>query len=294
MREIGSAAVESLTSSGLLEFRQMINDARVQRRQVGLDLSKAETEHQARKKELGRKKGSLFRFFFKKRIAELEEKVPLLSSEVEHLQAWHEATYIEVQFETGDAAQRGYGALVRAYDVVRDCRAIWDVTSDRGTNRVAERTTAARVVARTAVRLDYSKSDLIRFAGKAMRFANANGEDILIYPGMILMERPDGEFGLLDLREVGVDWGSVSFIEEEQVPTDSEVVSRTWAKANKDGSPDRRFNDNYQIPVCLYGRLKFVSPTGLAEEYQFSNAPAAIAFGKAFDEYKQALSAIAE
>ena len=293
MREIGSAAVESLTSAGLLAFRTMIIDAAAQRREVESDLDEARVEHGARKNELGRKKRSLFRFLFRKRIAELEELVPTLLAEVERLEGWLEATHIEVQFDSDDSAQRGYGALVRAYDGLRACAAIWDVTSERGTNRVAERTSASRVVERRPVGLDYAKSDIIRFTGRALRFANSNGEDLLIYPGIILMQRTDGQFALLDLRDVGVEVSGVNFIEEESVPPDAEVVTRTWAKVNKDGSPDRRFKDNYQIPVCLYGRLTFTSPTGLLEEYQFSNANAVAAYGQAFHDYQVALRDLA-
>lgn len=294
MREIGSAAVESLTSAGLLDFRAMIVDAGRQRKEIDQDLSEARTEYGARKGELSRKKKSLFRFLFKKRIAKLEEDVPQLGAEVERLEAWREATHIDVQFDADDAAQRAYGAVVRAYDALRTCTFVWDVTSDRDANRVAERTAAARVVERRKVNLDYSKSDLIRFGGQAMRFANANGEDILLYPGVILMQRADGAFALLDLREISVECHGVNFIEDEQVPSDSEVVSRTWAKVNKDGSPDRRFRENYQIPVCLYGRIKLTSPTGLTEEYQFSNARSATAFGQAFDDYQAALRALVD
>ena len=59
--------------------------------------------------------------------------------------------------------------------------------------------------------------------------------------------------------------------EEEPVPSDTQVVGQTCAKVKKDGSPDRRFRDNYQIPVVLYGALTFSSPSGLQEEYQFLN-----------------------
>lgn len=294
MREIGSAAVESLTSAGLLQFRAMIVDAGRQRREIEDDLGAARAEHGARKGELSRKKKSLFRFLFKKRIAELEEVVPTLAGEIERLEGWLEATHIEVQFDADDAAQRTYGSLIRAYEALRSCTVVWDVTSDRDTNRVAERTTASRVVERRRVSLDYSKSDLIRFGGRALRFANANGEDILIYPGVILMQRADGAFALLDLREVGVESETTHFIEDEQVPSDAEVVGKTWAKANKDGSPDRRFNGNYQIPVCLYGRIRLTSPTGLTEEYQFSNVRAALAFGQAFEDYRAALRDLAD
>lgn len=56
------------------------------------------------------------------------------------------------------------------------------------------------------------------------------------------------------------------FIEEAPIPPDSQVVGRTWAKVNKDGTPDRRFKGNYEIPIVGYGRLTMTSTTGLNEE----------------------------
>lgn len=289
MNEIGSSAVEWLTSQGLQDFRDMIKDAHRQRCEIKEDLTSTQRELRARERELSFK-NSILRFIFKKRVAELLQIVPEHKRHIGELNTWHEVTHIEVTFDTGDQASRAYGALVRAYDTCRTCSVIWDVTADRATDRVAERTTATRTVDRRRVHFQYDDSALIRFEGRALRLTNANGDDLLIYPGMILIPRVDGEFALIDLREVVLRTETVSFIETEGVPPDSKVVGQTWAKANKDGSPDRRFANNYQIPVCEYGRLHFTSKSGLNEEFQLSNSGATLAFGQAFTAYASALS----
>jgi uncharacterized tellurite resistance protein B-like protein len=48
------------------------------------------------------------------------------------------------------------------------------------------------------------------------------------------------------------------------------VVDHTWQYVNKSGGPDRRFNNNRQIPICLYEELWLSSPTGLNEVIQIS------------------------
>lgn len=290
MREIASASVEVLTSGSLTELREMIATARNQRDQVQSDLRDAKEELASQEKELNRKKGSLFRWFFKKRIAELEDKVPITKSEVERLEEWSENTRIGISFETTDAAQRAYAALVRAFSSLKLCSAKWDITSDREANRVVERTMATRTINRYPVTFDFASNDLIQFDGNAMRFENVNGEDILLYPGLVLMARSDGAFALIDIRDLQVTAMATSFVEEERVPPDSDVVGHTWAKVNKDGSPDRRFKDNYQIPVCEYGRLVFESRNGVTEEYQVSGVRAAEAFSLALKGYQNALS----
>lgn len=60
------------------------------------------------------------------------------------------------------------------------------------------------------------------------------------------------------------------FIEEDSVPRDAKVINHTWRYVNKNGTPDRRFNNNRQIPICLYEELWFNSPTGLNEMIQVS------------------------
>jgi hypothetical protein len=91
---------------------------------------------------------------------------------------------------------------------------------------------------------------------------------------------------LIDSREVTLSFRPQRFIEEQAVPSDTKVVSQAWAKSNKDGSPDRRFHDNYQIPVVIYGVLTFTSPSGLHEEYQCSNLELAERFAKAWNSFQ--------
>ena len=291
MREIGSASVETLTSEGLVELRDMILAAREQSAAVEADLATARRELDATTAELERRRSSLFRWFYRKRIAVLrDDLVPAVAGEVERLSTWRDATHIDVAFETADTAQRSYAQLVRSFEALRCSQRVWDVTSDRNSDRVRERTSASRILDRHAVRFEFASSDLIRFAGKALRFENVNGEDILLYPGMAVMPRADGMFALIDLRDIRISYRPTNFIEHEPVADDAAVVGHTWAKVNKDGSPDRRFRDNYQVPICCYGELAFSSSSGITEEYQVSQVAAAEAFAAAFTAYQQALA----
>lgn len=289
LNEIASASVEVLTSTSLVPLRDLIAKAREQQAQVKSDLEEARSEEAKQQTELSRRQRSLFRWFYKKRIAELESTLPVTRAEIERLKSWEENTKIAVTFEATDSAQRAYAMLVRAFDALKACHRLWDVTADRATDKFAERTVAHRGVNRHPVRFEFSSTDLIQFAGRAMFFENVNGEDILIYPGVAVMPRADGVFALIDIRELEVRAERVGFHEEESVPRDSTVVGHTWAKANKDGSPDRRFRDNHQIPVCAYGQITFRSKTGVTEEYMVSNPDAALAFAQAVRAYQQAL-----
>jgi len=110
-----------------------------------------------------------------------------------------------------------------------------------------------------------------------------------VYPGFILYRASRQAFALINSREVTLTFKIQKFIEDQAVPADTQVVGQAWAKSNKDGSPDRRFTANYQIPVVLYGSLVFTSPSGLREEYQCSNPALAERFAKAWSVFHASL-----
>jgi hypothetical protein len=70
------------------------------------------------------------------------------------------------------------------------------------------------------------------------------------------------------------------------VSPDTEVIGSTWRFVAKSGGPDRRFKDNYEIPVARYGELRLRSPSGLDELFQCSKAKIASAVAGALGAQK--------
>ncbi len=119
---------------------------------------------------------------------------------------------------------------------------------------------------------------------------NANGGSLYLYPFFLLIIDSKKNLGLIDIRDVKMMFETESFMEEEYVPKDSRITKHIWKKVNKSGGPDKRFKDNYEIPVCEYGSIILKSDTGLNEQYMFSNHSFAHTFTKHFNEYKGLLS----
>jgi len=290
LREINSHSIDRLTSSSLREVHQMILDAEEQIITIENDMREAHDLRNKKKTALWWCSLPIVSMFRKKAIERIIGEIAACDEELERLKAWREATHFKIEFSASDEIERAYASVVRAFSSAMNCSSIWDVTHDRATNRIAERTTAYRALNRKPVKLRFAKSDRIKGAGDAMQFDNTNGEDILIFPGILFLESPDRRFALIDIRDVTLEAGESRFIEEDAIPNDTEIVSRTWAKSNKDGSPDRRFKDNYQIPVCRYVKFLFKSKTGLNEEYMLSSYQKAHAFPEAFWAYHALLS----
>ena len=79
------------------------------------------------------------------------------------------------------------------------------------------------------------------------------------------------KIGALNYFDITTDAHTTRFIESEGVPKDAQIVGQTWKYVNKSGGPDKRFKDNRQLPICLYGELELSSVSGLNTVIMYSN-----------------------
>jgi hypothetical protein len=112
-----------------------------------------------------------------------------------------------------------------------------------------------------------------------------------IYPGFILYRASKEAFALIDPVEVSMSLVGCKFIgDAAAIPDDAKIVGNVWEKSNKDGTPDRRYRDNRQMPVAFYADLSLTTPDGLNERFHFSNVEKAERFGRAYAEFVASLS----
>lgn len=99
-------------------------------------------------------------------------------------------------------------------------------------------------------------------------------QQLLFLPDRLIVHER-GRFASLPYAELHVENDNTEFIERGRLPSDSPHVRNTWQYVNKSGGPDRRFNDNRQIPVMLYGALSLRSRGGMNIELSTSSPEAA-------------------
>jgi hypothetical protein len=194
------------------------------------------------------------------------------------------AVNIDIQFD--DPSKRKYVQLQHSFKNLTTAHKIWDITGAHFQDRVAARSSASTLVNRKDARIGFKSLPIITSDYEALYFQNVNGADLYFYPTFILMYKNDQNFAIIGFDELNVTFSSVSFTETSIIPRDSKVIRKTWAKVNKNGTPDKRFKSNYQIPVVQYARLKFSSSNGVNEEYQISNFEFAQEFANSFQDYK--------
>lgn len=95
-------------------------------------------------------------------------------------------------------------------------------------------------------------------------------ELLLILPDKVFIIR-GSKVGAESYDKVQIQISSSNFVESDPVPKDAQIIRYTWQYVNKNGTPDRRFSNNRQLPVCLYGVVRLTSPSGINVEIQVSN-----------------------
>lgn len=290
MAEIRSAGSTVLTSAGLAAFKQSLANAQIQYAEIECALQGA--RHAERLKvDLHDRwaKGWLFRHVRKARFAQIREEAETSSALRQELEQQLDLSKLHTQFEMPDGVAKAFARLCDDFAACARSYRIWDNVSARSANQVAERTAASRVVDRKPVTFALGKCEIIDTPMAVPCLQNANGGDIYFYPGFLVYLAAATNYALIEYGELQMRVARIGFHEEENVPKDAQQIGITWAKTNKDGSPDRRFRDNYQIPVMQYAQLNLRTPAGLNEEYLISSVGATETFGQAWQALREAI-----
>lgn len=213
--------------------------------------------------------------------------VTQLEDEIKSLETKLSAAVITLDFDMVPEITAAFNDLEAAFRGIIACNAKWDITTEWETDQFRSRTTASRSLERKSIQIVQGDGPYIKSSRRALIFGNVTGTTIYIYPGFAMVTGGSRAFALVETIDLSVRGNSTRFIEDQNPPPDAEIISQTWLKANKDGSRDRRFSYNRQIPIMQYGELHFHSSSGINEMYLLSRAAPCIAFAYAFDALKR-------
>jgi hypothetical protein len=215
-----------------------------------------------------------------KRVGELDEQ--LRQSKID--------THIEIEEELDELFERA----VNEFAVLCGCKVIWDIRAHPAHDIVRRRTIAAESVNKVKVRFDVSRCDLIDWDHLVPHLKNSKGGELYLYPGFVLYRAAGETFSLIDHHEVRWRATTISFLEANKIPSDAKVTGYSWAKTNRDGSRDKRFANNYQIPIVQYGELGLTSKSGLNEQFQFSDPDKLESFVQIFNHFASSFVTVAD
>jgi hypothetical protein len=184
--------------------------------------------------------------------------------------------------------EQKYKDLCSYFENLSKSKIIWDKTS--AIINTDDRSSANHSIKRVQTFISYKKINFINANYEAFYFKNQNGSDLYIYPGFAVLYDNKNNFGLVELSDLKITYTNFKFQEEETIPSDAVIIGETWAKVNYNGTPDKRFKNNYKIPIVSYGEIEFKSNTGIYEVFIFSNAESTRAFCSSFETYLKSIS----
>jgi hypothetical protein len=179
-------------------------------------------------------------------------------------------------------AAKAYEDTTKAFDEMMSCTGKWHIEA-RGA--IDDLTTwkrnagATGLVRRKSTSLAYATPKVIA-SNITPPSAQFGRQSIYFFPDAAFVIEGK-QVGAISYNNIGIHGEDSAFIEQDTVPGDAKVISHTWKYPNKSGGPDRRFSNNFQIPVCLYELAQFSSGSGLNELLQFSRTGVVTPFANA-------------
>lgn len=273
------------TSKSLEELKKHIEEARQERQELENEIRRLQSIIKKLVKDLKGKESSLGKIFAKKKSVEkLKIDLEEANGYLNDLYNQYAESQVNINIKCNKETQEQYLKVKDTYIELSKSNKVWDIVSEKS---ITENKSSAKTsINRKEVAFTLEDIDFILSEYSAFHLENADGNNLFIFPAFILQINKENTISLIDLQELHFKFNIQRFLEEKfTIPIDTQVVDYTWHKANKDGSPDKRFVDNFQIPVVEYGAFQFITNSGLREIYYISNVQLAENFANEFRKY---------
>jgi hypothetical protein len=170
------------------------------------------------------------------------------------------------------------------FDKLAGASRIWNVETAQRTADLKRHAGASSLISRGVIRLVYETPSVVK-TNVSIPAILGGRQHIYFFPDVALV-MSGKSVGAISYEELETYWNTAIFIEEDGVPSDSVVVGHTWRFVNKNGGPDRRFNNNRQIPQVQYQQLGLRGPGNFQKLLQISK----VADRGSFDAALRAMS----
>jgi hypothetical protein len=159
--------------------------------------------------------------------------------------------------------EKTYQQLHDCFDKLVSCSKIWHINAQGNTNNWKYNAGATSLIKRNRITISKGQPPYIK-TNIAVPIIPVGKQTLYFFPERVLVF-DKGSVGAVNYDSLIIEIDQSRFIEEEGVPTDSKTVGKTWKYVNKKGGPDKRFKNNYEIPIVLYESAHFKSKSGLNE-----------------------------
>lgn len=184
--------------------------------------------------------------------------------------AAHTAGRVTLEYSFDPEKEDEHTRRIDAWQLLAEGKKEWQVLTEQFNNNRKVNAGAGRSLKRIACKIEKGHPYYIKTNVDTIQIALHNKERLIILPDKVFFVRKR-KVGMIDYSDFRISVSSVRFVETDPIPKDAQVVGYTWQYVNRNGTPDQRFKNNKQIPLCLYGQVFLRSSSGLNVELQTSN-----------------------
>lgn len=161
---------------------------------------------------------------------------------------------VNVEYEF-DENENEYSEYKEVWLKLNKNQKLWEIITSTTNTDTRYTSGASRSVGRQIVRFTEKVFPYLAVDNQKILSLKLRKKEILFLPDKLLIIQ-GSQIALVNYPEMSIKLSEKRFAEDECVASDSKVVDHTWQYVNKNGTPDKRFANNRQIPVCLYGTIE--------------------------------------
>ncbi|WP_306204896.1 DUF4236 domain-containing protein [Actinoplanes sp. RD1] len=194
---------------------------------------------------------------------------------------------VVVFYQVEDAPAARYESFTGSNGFVSNVQRVWQVEAEGALHTTHQRKVnagAGALIRRSAGRLDLAGPPVL-VTNIAVPSIHGKDRSLFFLPDRVLVQHGK-QFADVPYAAISAHMEAQRFIESDSPPTDAQCVGTTWRFVNKSGGPDRRFNNNRQLPIMLYGRLTLTTAQGLLMVWDFSRPDVAASLADAVNRMR--------
>lgn len=175
---------------------------------------------------------------------------------------------VKTKYDFDEIGEKHTKALSEAIDCLKNCISVWQMNDIFSNQTKRTNAGAAQSISRTKIKIVNKKPYFLN-TNTACYLIKLKKEKLYILPDIIIIinKKVVNAFNIKDLK---ITVSDINFI-EDIAPNDAEILSYTWQFVNNNGTPDKRYKNNRQLPICHYGVLSFQTDAGFNTKLCISN-----------------------
>lgn len=200
----------------------------------------------------------------------------------------HSKYRISVNYDFDEYGSRCVSLMGNAMQAFASCNKAWQINTVTANSSLKTNAGASASVTRKQINFS-KKSPFFLKTNATCYYAKLLHSKVFLLPDRMVIKGEKG-WGIIEYDDLTLRVENQVFIESQGVPKDAEVIGHTWQFVNKNGSSDKRYKNNRQLPKCRYGKVTVSAGKAMSAIFYLSNISKAKMFADSTSELAEKLS----